>query len=193
MRTVREAERPDSLYPHYLDPSSGEWRGQGSYSLGAYADSFYEYLLKEWLRSGQTDLQSWTMFSEAAAAVSATLVQQTEDGLTYLSSVSGGRASSTMEHLACFAGGMFGLAGGRWLRLGEEITRTCHQSHLNTPTGLAPDIISFSGATGVEQEDKYILRPETAESYLVLWRMTGHSQYRDWGWQLVTALEKHCK
>ena len=33
---------------------SGKW-GQQHTSMGALGDSFYEYLLKEWLRSGKTD------------------------------------------------------------------------------------------------------------------------------------------
>ena len=58
------------------------------------------------------------------------LVQQTEGGLTYLAELSGSSVSSSMEHLACFAGGMFGLAGGRWLQLGKKITRTCHKARV---------------------------------------------------------------
>ena len=130
MRTVREARRPGSLYHHFLEPTSGQWRGEGTYSLGAFADSFYEYLLKEWLRSGGTDLQSWTMFSEAATGVLEELVHRTKGGLTYLARVSGSAVSSSMEHLACFAGGMFGLAGGDWISLGENIIKyTCQLSY----------------------------------------------------------------
>ena len=129
LRTVRETRRPGRLYPHFLEPNSGQWRGEGAYSLGAFADSFYEYLLKEWLRSGGTDLQSWTMFSEAASAVLEELVHRTKGGLTYLARVSGSSVSSSMEHLACFAGGMFGLAGGDWISLGENITRYSQLSY----------------------------------------------------------------
>ena len=35
---------------------SGKW-GQQHTSVGALGDSFYEYLLKEWLRSGKRDSQ----------------------------------------------------------------------------------------------------------------------------------------
>ena len=58
------------------------------------------------------------------------LLQQTEGGLTYLAELSGSSVSSSMKHLACLAGGMFGLAGGRWLQLGEKITRTCHKARV---------------------------------------------------------------
>ena len=60
-------------------------------------------------------------------------------------------------------------------------------------------MITFSGpegrvkASGEKEKDKYILRPETAESYFVLWRQTGDPKYRDWGWELVMALEDYCR
>jgi mannosyl-oligosaccharide alpha-1,2-mannosidase len=42
-------------------------------------------------------------------------------------------------------------------------------------------------------ERYYILRPETIESYFVMWRLTHDQKYRDWGWEAVQALETHCK
>ena len=53
---VVSVERPKKLYPNYLHPKTGKW-GQPHTSVGALGDSFYEYLLKEWLRSGKRDLQ----------------------------------------------------------------------------------------------------------------------------------------
>lgn len=43
------------------------------------------------------------------------------------------------------------------------------------------------------QEKYYILRPETFESYFILWRLTHDQKYRDWAWEAVEALEKHCR
>lgn len=43
------------------------------------------------------------------------------------------------------------------------------------------------------QEKYYILRPETFESYFILWRLTHDQKYRDWGWDAVQAIEKHCR
>ena len=34
-------------------------------------------------------------------------------------------------------------------------------------------------------ERYYILRPETFESYFILWRLTHDQKYRDWGWEAV--------
>jgi mannosyl-oligosaccharide alpha-1,2-mannosidase len=35
------------------------------------------------------------------------------------------------------------------------------------------------------QEKYYILRPETVESYFIMWRLTHDQKYRDWGWDVV--------
>lgn len=56
---------------------------------------------------------------------------------------------------------------------------------------------SFSDAAEARalksQEKYYILRPETIESYFVLWRLTHDQKYRDWGWEAVQALETYCR
>lgn len=39
----------------------------------------------------------------------------------------------------------------------------------------------------------YLLRPETVESYFIMWRLTHDQKYRDWGWEVVQALEMNCR
>lgn len=43
------------------------------------------------------------------------------------------------------------------------------------------------------QEKYYILRPETYESYFILWRLTHDQKYRDWGWDAIQAIERYCR
>lgn len=31
------------------------------------------------------------------------------------------------------------------------------------------------------------------ESYFLMWRLTKDPKYREWGWEMVQALDKHCK
>ena len=40
---------------------------------------------------------------------------------------------------------------------------------------------------------KNMLRPETMESLFVAWRLTHDPIYREWGWHIFQAFEKHCK
>ena len=44
----------DGLLPTNLSPRSGESRG-GALTMGAMADSYYEYLLKMWIQGGKKD------------------------------------------------------------------------------------------------------------------------------------------
>ena len=82
-------------------------------------------------------------------------------------------------------------------RLGAEVTRTCHESYSRTATHLGPESFRFDNgneAVAVMQREKgYLLRPETIESYFVLWRLTKDPKYRQWGWEVVLALEKYCR
>ena len=143
------------------------------------------------------------MFDEAAKDIEDILVQKSAGGLTYIAKSKRARLEHKMEHLACFAGGMYGLAAveeddansARWLELGEEITKTCHESYDRSNTKLGPEVMVFTGSSegrGVSN-NKYILRPETVESYFLMWRLTKDPKYRDWGWEMVQALDRHCK
>merc|ERR1712079_983531 len=110
-----------------------------------------------------------------------------------------------MDHLACFAGGMYGLAAHeekdsnseRWMGIAKGITNTCHESYDRSDTKLGPEAFRFSDAVEARalksNERYYILRPETFESYFILWRLTHDQKYRDWGWEAVQALDKVCK
>ncbi|GAA6093291.1 mannosyl-oligosaccharide 1,2-alpha-mannosidase IA [Tachysurus ichikawai] len=64
-------------------------------------------------------------------------------------------------------------------------------------TKLGPEAFRFDGgeeATATRLSDRYyILRPEVIESYMYMWRLTHDPKYREWGWQAVEALEKHCR
>jgi len=40
---------------------------------------------------------------------------------------------------------------------------------------------------------RYILRPETIESLFIAYRLTGNETYREQGWKIFEAIEKHCK
>ena len=39
----------------------------------------------------------------------------------------------------------------------------------------------------------YSLRPEVAESLFYLHQITGNPVYREWGWSMFQAVERHCK
>jgi len=201
---VSNLERPKKLYPNYLHPKTGKW-GQQHTSVGALGDSFYEYLLKEWLRSGKRDHKAKSMFDEAALDIEEQLIQTSASGLTYIAEMKYGRLEHKMDHLACFAAGMYGLAAheekdansDRWMEIAKGITNTCHESYDRSDTKLGPEAFRFSDAVEAralkQNERYYILRPETFESYFIMWRLTKDPKYREWGWEAVQALENSCR
>lgn len=102
-QALQQTDRPDGLYPNYLNPKTGRW-GQQHISMGALGDSFYEYLLKAWLQSGKTDEQSRSMYVDAMETVLKKLIQKSNGGLTYFAEMKFGRLEHKMDHLACFTG-----------------------------------------------------------------------------------------
>ncbi|PIK39368.1 putative mannosyl-oligosaccharide 1,2-alpha-mannosidase IB-like [Apostichopus japonicus] len=199
---LKSTEKIDGLYPNYLHPKTGKW-GQKHVSLGALGDSYYEYLLKSFILTGGSDTQALEMYREAIEAMERKMKQTSNSGLVFFGDFRGAKVEKKMDHLSCFSGGMFALGSKyinnpeHYLELGAQITETCHKSYENSATKLGPEAFRFEGhgeAVAMRQNEKYyILRPETIESYFVMWRLTKDQKYRDWGWQAVEAIEKNCR
>ncbi|XP_073532044.1 mannosyl-oligosaccharide 1,2-alpha-mannosidase IA [Phyllobates terribilis] len=203
-KVLSRLDKPQGLYPNYLNPSSGQW-GQHHVSVGGLGDSFYEYLLKAWLMSDKTDEDAKKLYYDAVQAIETHLIRKSSNGLTYIAEWKGGLLEHKMGHLTCFAGGMFALGAdgapsdktGHHIELAAEIARTCHESYDRTTMKLGPEAFRFDGgveAIATRQNEKYyILRPEVIETYMYMWRFTHDPKYRQWGWEAVQALEKYCR
>ncbi|EDV24955.1 uncharacterized protein TRIADDRAFT_25192 [Trichoplax adhaerens] len=203
---LNKIDKPRGLYPVYISPDSGSWV-QDTVTLGALGDSFYEYLIKSYVMSGKKDEVAKKMYYNVVESINSNMIKKSPSlGLTYLAELHGGHPSSKMDHLACFAGGMFALGGynhpdpakgKEQVRLGAEITSSCHETYIKSATRIGPEAFHFDQGNEARaiygNEKYYILRPETIESYFVLWRMTHDEKYRDWGWDAAQAIEKHCK
>jgi hypothetical protein len=64
------------------------------------------------------------------------------------------------------------------------------------PTGISPEFIQFHEDKDFEigrGAPHYLLRPETVESFFVLYHLTGDPVYREWGWEMFQAIERYCK
>ncbi|XP_038023083.1 mannosyl-oligosaccharide 1,2-alpha-mannosidase IA isoform X5 [Anas platyrhynchos] len=203
-KVLNRVEKPQGLYPNFLSPVTGNWV-QHHVSIGGLGDSFYEYLIKSWLMSDKKDSEAKKMYDDALEAIEKHLVRRSAGGLTYIAEWRGGILDHKMGHLACFSGGMIALGAEHaseerkqhYMDLAAEITNTCHESYARSDTKLGPEAFRFD--TGTEamatrlSERYYILRPEVVESYMYMWRLTHDLKYRQWGWEVVKALEKHCR
>jgi len=198
--------KPNGLYPNYVNPKTGRW-GNQHVSVGALGDSFYEYLLKAWIQGGKTDDATRKAYDDAISAIEAKLFQRShKNHFLYVAEWKSGRLEHKFDHLACFTGGMFALGAQslsdeekqKWMKSAEDIANTCHESYIRTPTKIGPESFRFDSfgneAVAIRRNEKYyILRPEVFETYFVLWRFTKDPKYRQWGWEAVQALEKHCR
>ncbi|CAH2222401.1 mannosyl-oligosaccharide 1,2-alpha-mannosidase IC [Pelobates cultripes] len=203
-KILNKIEKPHGLYPNYFSPVSGNWV-QHHVSLGGLGDSFYEYLIKSWLMSAKRDDEAKDMYYEAVKAIELHLIKRSPGGLTYIAEWRGGILDHKMGHLTCFAAGMLALGAhdapankkDHYMKLASEIARTCHESYVRTETKLGPEVFRFdSGAEATStrlSERYYLLRPEVVESYVYLWRLTHDPRYREWGWEIVQALDKYCR
>ena len=52
--TLKRVQTQDGLLPTFMNPVTGE-AAHGDLSMGAMADSYYEYLLKMWIQTGKKD------------------------------------------------------------------------------------------------------------------------------------------
>lgn len=125
-----------------------------------------------------------------------------------------------MQHLTCFAGGMYGLAGRLFSRddfvdLGSRLTAGCVWAYDSFETKIMPEIsqlIACESMTGpcpdtnhqlphdrenqlpdgfVKVRDKrYQLRPEAIESVFYMWRITGEQVWRDAAWRMWQGIIK---
>ncbi|KAJ2902383.1 glycosyl hydrolase family 47 [Zalerion maritima] len=114
----------------------------------------------------------------------------------------------------------WGVGKEKDMILAAELTKTCWGMYATTETGLAPEIVWFDAAEEdlqptpgnrwlrstsnkmtrwkkdfvVKPLDAHNLqRPETVESLFMMYRITGNSMYREWGWKIFESFKKHTK
>ena len=63
-------------------------------------------------------------------------------------------------------------------------------------TGISAEFVQFYPGRDFEigrGAPHYLLRPETVESFFILYQLTRDPVYREWGWEVFQAIEKYCK
>ncbi|CDW52735.1 Glyco hydro 47 domain containing protein [Trichuris trichiura] len=198
-----------SIYPGLMpaDIYEQEWvvsrYNFATYSVGARADSYYEYLLKQWLQTGKRINWLRDDFVAGMQAVLYYLARPSKDNrMLFLGEYKGRMYKPRMEHLTCFAAGSLALAaynglGQRFLRDAERIAAACRFMYAMTPTGLGPEFIRFGNDSNsmrrVGSPVYSLLRPEAVEAWFYLYRVTNDTKYQEWGWQMLQAIENHAK
>ncbi|GAB9469100.1 Mannosyl-oligosaccharide alpha-1,2-mannosidase [Globisporangium polare] len=194
---------PDGLLPVIIRQGRV---ADGKVTLGANGDSYYEYLLKQWLLSGKREEKYKKAYITAVNGIMDLLVSKSKpSGLVFIGELVNGKLEPKMDHLVCFVPGMLALGymhgmPKEHLTLAEQLIETCYQMYAQMEAKLAPEIAYFhvdDGATedlDIPQRDAFnLLRPETVESLMVLYRATKNEKYRTYGREIMAAFEKQCK
>ncbi|KAK7464335.1 mannosyl-oligosaccharide alpha-1,2-mannosidase [Stygiomarasmius scandens] len=245
MRVIKEAKMAHGLATIYMHVETGKYI-PSTIRLGSRGDSYYEYLLKQYIQTNYTEPVYKDMYDDAMEGIHRHLIQQSPNSkMIYTAELIPERTetgelnwhlSPKQDHLVCFFGGSLMLGatvaeamvqpvsvppkrkeltpnGIRDWVTGAALIKTCWDTH-DTATGLSPEIVYFitpqdnldpssvssdwyiKGAEPYAPppyDARYILRPETVESLFIAFRLTGDIKYRNWGWSIFQAIEKHCK
>ncbi|GLB41878.1 putative glycosyl hydrolase 47 family protein [Lyophyllum shimeji] len=249
MHHMYDGNIPGDIFPTMWNYETG-LPANDHFSVGAYADSAHEYLLKQWLLTGQSEPKTRDLYLRSMQAVINNLLYLTPTRhLLYVTDTQKGTPTHTFEHLSCFLPGLLAL-GVHTLDLprkekelhawaAEGLAQTCWLTYADMPTGLGADEVVMNvtawnaedadgdaGGKGrwvkhvkewerkgrpggvppgvgevkpvMERDEReyslqkrgYLLRPETIESFYVLWRTTGDEKWRERGWSIFEAIEK---
>lgn len=246
VQVIDNNHMPDGLLPIFIYADTGSFRGE-NIRLGSRGDSYYEYLIKQYLQTSEEEPLYRDMWNESLEGIkkhlltyskraSLTVLAERQDGLSK-------PLTPKMDHLVCFLPGTIALGvtggstvveakarmGSAWtkkhdedLELAKELMKTCWGMYKVTETGLAPEIAYFEtddpprkwvpldqdpprsaplddahGAQWAKDYDIHasdvhnLQRPETVESLLYMYRITGDEMYREWGWEMFQSFVKH--
>ncbi|KOG98710.1 mannosyl-oligosaccharide 1,2-alpha-mannosidase [Saccharomyces eubayanus] len=154
----------DGLVPIYTFPNTGRFSGF-NIRFGSRGDSFYEYLLKQYLLTHET--LYYDLYRKSMDGMKKHLLARSKPSfLSYIGERErglNGVFSSKMDHLVCFMGGLLASGATEGLPvhearrrpfwdtdrendwdLAKELTNTCYQMYNQTPSGLAPEIVVFN-------------------------------------------------
>lgn len=165
---------------------------------------FYDYLLKFWLYKNKSDKMALQNYLNALRFAERKLISPGIDQLLYLSDNDKGSLGTTIKQSTCFAGGLLALTVKEvtfsisekieYETAAKYITRTCYESYARQPTHLGPESFKIAKGNQIETlNNKYVLRPQTIESYFYMWKTTNNSIYRDYAWDATESIEKFCK
>ncbi|TFK23715.1 glycoside hydrolase family 47 protein [Coprinopsis marcescibilis] len=248
MDVIKKADPEGGLVPIHMDADTGQYI-PSEIRLGSRGDSYYEYLLKQYLQTNRTEDVYREMYEIAMTGIYDHLLHKgLHEKHLYTSELLVARdmygqpvdwdISPKQDHLVCFLGGSLMLGavtagalidnvsvpphsselsetGKRDWTVGYELIETCMDTY-DTATGLSPEIVHFYVSDderdpsenrhkdwyvkGMEDplgppsyDARYMLRPETVESLFIAFRLTGDHRYRDYGWKIFQAIEKHAK
>ncbi len=169
-----------------VDVSTGNWVNPES-QIGARIDSYYEYLWKGWLLSGDQELK--TMWETSLNAIFKHLHRPYLRGVFYtrVNMRTGQETRPYYGALEAYFAGLLALSGN------------IHEAKVNqqanyvmwTRFGMEPEVFDFTCDTIVWPS--YPLRPENLESCFYLYRLTKEERYLFEGQRMILDIFRNCR
>ncbi|KAI0458301.1 glycoside hydrolase family 47 protein [Xylaria acuta] len=160
----QEKTRLPGLWPMFVSMSSQDVVSGDQFTLAGCADSLYEYLPKMHALLGGLEPkyeEMSTRFLEAAKVLLFRPMIPTNEPILLPSS---GRATSDgniildeeTEHLGCYIGGVYALAGKLlknqgYVNIGSRLTLGCVYAYRSTPTGMMPERLNMVACESFEK------------------------------------------
>lgn len=206
---IHRLDKYDGLVPIFINANTGMFREYSTITFGARGDSYYEYLLKQWIQTGKTVDYLRDDYLLGISGMQKHLVKTTANKkLLFLVELIGEarEMKPKMDHLVCYLGGTLALGVHNGLPswhmdIANELVKTCYETYATQPTFLAPEITYFNVLKSLDDNPMYVksndahnlLRPEFIESLYYMWYFTGNKTYQQWGWKIFQAFENYTK
>ncbi|KAF9134243.1 hypothetical protein BGW39_007715 [Mortierella sp. 14UC] len=205
------------LLPAFVQDGDGRHYSNFNAAVGGMVDSYYEYLLKEWILLDGKVPKFREMFESSVDSMKKYMVARPDNGSQEYAIFGQTNSASKsidfhMEHLACFMSGSLAMGSKYFDRpddlvLARQIAEGCYLGYHHSATGLGPEAMVFRGSKEADKfvtdpdtffnkdssRKEYILRPETLESLWILYRLTGEKKYQDKAWEIFQSLERSCR
>lgn len=200
IKLLDDQGRRDGLLPIFVQADTGRFQGE-NIRLGSRGDSYYEYLIKQYLQTNEEEHVYREMWDEALMGIRKHLITYTKQAnLTILGERPQGLGQQVfpkMDHLVCFMPGTIalGATNGRTLEeakrdpswgkrqeeemeLARQLTKTCWGFYLVTATGLSPEISHFRMhdppimmQDALDNDEELPKSPESLTNAGTQWRM----------------------
>lgn len=230
-RTQEDSKLP-GMWPAMINFQEEHVRGDNSFALGALADSLYEYLPKmAILLGGRNHSQIYEKMYRRSMDVAIKhllfrpMLPNNEDilfaGTTFVHD-DGIQLVPEGQHLHCFLGGLFAVAGKSFsipehVTIGERLARGCAWVYSAMPTGLMPEYFALLECPSLQpcawnetrwelegnkklkkgfqhaRDPRYQLRPEAIESIFIMYRITGQEEFREIAWRMFESIVEGTK
>ncbi|KIM34447.1 glycoside hydrolase family 47 protein [Serendipita vermifera MAFF 305830] len=152
---LERQQGPGGLWNTFWNTTDGK-QANKHLSIGAWADSGYEYLLKEYLLTGQTDKRLESMYKKSMfGAISQLVFISPNRHMIYITDIRERLVTAQFEHLSCFFPALLALGTHilpNWTQnelelhqmVAHGLAESCWLTYKDSPSGLGPEDVLFN-------------------------------------------------